>query len=188
MNETATQIVLELERGDTSKAERLFSVVYDDLRRLAARQMQLERVGHTLQPTALVHEVFLRLVDGERITVKGRTYFLALAAQVMRRILVSHARAHKALKRGKGLRRVTLDSGLSPSGRSELDILALEDALARLAEVDSRQARVVELRFFAGLNLAEVGEALGAGKRTVERDWTMARAWLMRELKDAKAE
>jgi RNA polymerase sigma factor (TIGR02999 family) len=166
-------------------AEELMGLVYDDLRRIAGGMMARERPGHTLQATALVNEAYLRMVDQSRVDWRGRTHFRAVGARVMRRILVDHARRHRSLKRGGEHQRVTLaDSLLHPSS-PELDlpeVLSLHDALVRLAEMDERQARVVELRVFGGLTASEVAEALGVSKRTVEGDWMHGRAWLRREL------
>ncbi len=162
----------------------LFGLVYGQLRRIAGSFMARERSSHTLQPTALVHEAYLRLVDQERISWRGRTHFFAVGARVMRNILVDHARAHGRDKRGGGWRRVTL-SGTPPFGDSGLDreeVLALDEALRSLAGVDERAARVVELRFFGGLTVPETADLLGVSRRTVEADWTYARAWLLRRL------
>ena len=183
-----TVIVSDFEAGadcaETS-AEALFPLVYDELRRLAGSYMARERAGHTLQPTALVHEAYLRLVDQTRTGFKGRTHFLAIGAQVMRRLLIDHARRHGAAKRGLGWRRVTLDSGGDAARAQALsrdELLSLDAALDRLAELDGRQARIVMLRFFGGLNVEEVAEVIGVSKRTVESDWRHARAWLRVEL------
>jgi RNA polymerase sigma factor (TIGR02999 family) len=158
--------------------ERLMPLVYDELRGVAARYLRGERAGHTLQPTALVHEAFLKLADQSRIDWKGRTHFCAVAANVMRRLLVDHARARKRRKRGGGRAVRELAEEAVPAELSESEVLDLHDAIERLAKLDERQARVVELRFFGGLNMEEVAEALGVSKRTVEDDWTHAKAWL----------
>lgn len=163
-------------------ANQLLPLVYDDLRRLAQAKMNREPGGVSLEPTALAHETFMRLVDQSRVDWRGKSHFMAVAAQAMRRILVDHARSRKRLKRGGSRQRVDLSSGMAIAGPSEVDLIALDDAMEKLAEIDPRQARVVELRFFGGLNVEEVAEALGVSKRTVEGDWTMARAWLRREL------
>jgi RNA polymerase sigma-70 factor, ECF subfamily len=168
-----------------ASAEELFPLVYDELRRLAGFYMAREKAGHTLQPTALVHEAYLRLVDQTRTGFKGRTHFLAVGAQVMRRLLIDHARKRGAAKRGLGWRRVTLGPGLEASTAEALsseELLSLDAALNRLAELDEREARIVTLRFFGGLNVEEVAEAVGVSKRTVESDWRHARAWLRVEL------
>ncbi len=166
-------------------AEELFPLVYDELRRLARSYMSRERGGHTLQPTALVNEAYLRLVDLSRINWRGRTHFFAVGAEVMRRVLIDHARSRKSLKRGAGWQRITLAHELAASDRQGLDrdeLLGLDRALEKLRGLDQRQARITELRFFGGLSVAEVAEVLGVAKRTVEGDWTHARVWLRREL------
>jgi len=166
-------------------AEELFPLVYDELRRLASSFMVREPVGHTLQPTALVHEAYLKLVDQTRTGFTGRTHFLAVGAQVMRRLLIDHARKRGAVKRGLGWRRVTLGFGADASIAKALsaeELLSLDAALNKLAELDERQARIVTLRFFGGLNVEEVAAAVGVSKRTVESDWRHARAWLRVEL------
>lgn len=170
--------------GGRLGADELMPVVYDELRRLAGAYLRQERGDHTLQATGLVHEAYLRLVHQERVEWQGRRHFFAVGAQVMRRLLVDHARRKGSVKRGGDWQRVTLDAASPILGRplDPLEVLALDRALARLAELDPRQAQVVELRFFAGLDVAEVAEMLGVSKRTVEGDWTHARAWLRREL------
>lgn len=179
-----TRVLEELQRGDPSAAERLWRAVYDEFRKLASRYLERERKDHTLQPTALVHEAYLKLVDQTKVDWRGRTHFFAVGAQAMRRILVDHARRRRAAKRGGGRQRITLDEGLVAESRRDEDLLALEDALVKLTQLDPRQARIVELRFFGGLTVAEVAEVLGISKRSVEREWTMVRAWLRRELSE----
>jgi RNA polymerase sigma-70 factor (ECF subfamily) len=165
-----------------SAAAELAPYVYDELRRLARINMSRERPDHTLQPTDLVHEVYLKLVDQSRVSWQGRSHFFGVGAQMMRRILVDHARGRRQLKRGGELKRVTLvDAPLSTDLDTE-ELLALDTALEKLAAIDERQARVVELRYFGGLKVEEAAVALGVSKRTVELDWTHARAWLRREL------
>jgi RNA polymerase sigma factor (TIGR02999 family) len=168
-------------------AERAFARVYDELRRLAHRQLQGEAGGHSLNTTALVHEAYLRLAGGGA-EWNDREHFFALAARAMRRILVDHARRLHAAKRGEGARRLDLDdvAGLAADERAEL-LVALDEALDRLARVEPRQARVVECRWFAGLNEEETAAALGIGLRTAKRDWAMARAWLHQELRSLDA-
>jgi RNA polymerase sigma factor (TIGR02999 family) len=178
-----TQLLAGLKDGDRSAAaEKLMPLVYDEFRALAARHLRHERKNHTLQPTALVHEAYLRLIDQTRVDWQGRTHFFAVGAQAIRRILVDHARQRKRQKRGGGAARVALDEAVALAPEREEEILALDEAMEKLAKLDARQARVVEMRFFAGMNVAEVAQELGVSKRTVEGDWTMARAWLMREL------
>jgi RNA polymerase sigma factor (TIGR02999 family) len=177
-----TKIVNDLAGGNRPAAEQLFGLLYDAFRGLAARYLKAERAGHTLSPTALVHEVYLKLVDQSRVNWQGRTHFFAVGAQIMRRILVDHARGKGRVKRGGGRIRIQLDEGLALSPQRDEDILAVDEALAKLAKVDPRQAAIVELRFFGGLSVAEVAEVLGLSKRTIEGEWTVARAWLRREL------
>ena len=178
----ATEILSEITAGDAAATQRLFQLLYGDLRELAARFLQKERRGHTLQPTALVHEVFLKLVDQSRVDWKGRTHFFAVGAQAMRRVLVDHARGRRRAKRGGDRQRIVLDEHIALSPERDEDLLALEEVLTKLAEVDSRQAAIVEMRFFGGMSVAEVAEVLGVSKRTIESEWTMVRAWLRREL------
>jgi RNA polymerase sigma factor (TIGR02999 family) len=171
--------------GERASAEELLPLVYDELRQLARRYLSRERPGHTLQPTALVHEAYIKLVDQSRVDWQGRTHFFAVGAKVMRNLLIDHARARGRAKRGGGRHRVTLLEGLTPMTDRDLDIdelLAINESLDRLAELDPRQARVVELRFFGGLTVPEVALVLGVSQRTIEGDWTHARAWLKREL------
>ena len=180
----ATTIVETIsEGGAAASAEELLPLVYDELRRLAGKQMAGAGSGHTLQPTALVHEAYIRLVDQSRVDWRGRSHFRAYAARAMRNLLIDHARGRASAKRGGGLHRVTLVDG--SVGDRELDreqLLSLHAALEKLAELDEREARVVELRYFGGLKVDEVAEVLGVSKRTVEGLWTHARAWLSREL------
>jgi RNA polymerase sigma factor (TIGR02999 family) len=164
-------------------------LVYDELRRRAAFYMSRERSGHTLQPTALVHEAYLKLVDQSRVNWRGRTHFFAIGAGAMRRILIDYARGHGREKRGGDWQRVTLSEPLQSkeSGLDMDELLMLEEALEKLARIDQREAKIVELRFFAGLKVNEVAEVLGVSKRTVEDDWVHARAWLNRELSQGKS-
>jgi RNA polymerase sigma factor (TIGR02999 family) len=159
-------------------AKKLMPLVYDELRELAARYLRSERRGHTLQPTALVHEAFMRLVDQSRVDWKGRTHFYAVGAEAMRRILIDHARARGRGKRGGEWQRVLLDEAETPQELRDIDLVALHDALETLATLDKQQARIVELRFFGGLTVEEVSHVLGVSKRKVEGDWTHAKAWL----------
>lgn len=177
-----TQLLANLKDGDRAAANELMPLVYDEFRALAERQLRKERAGHTLQPTALVNEAYLRLIDQTRVDWHGRTHFFAVGAQAIRRILVDHARHHKRQKRGGGAARVALDEGVARAPQADEDVLALHEALERLAKLDARQAQIVEMRFFGGMSVEEVADVLGVSKRTVEADWTMARAWLMREL------
>jgi RNA polymerase sigma factor (TIGR02999 family) len=156
-------------------------IVYDELHRLAHHYMRTERHGHTLQTTALVNEAYLRLVDVPRMAWRDRAHFFAMAATMMRRILVDHARAHARDKRGGGVILTSLDENVAAPGQ-DLDVIALDEALERLARIDERQARLVELRYFAGLTIDESAEALGISTGTVKREWAIAKAWLYREL------
>jgi RNA polymerase sigma factor (TIGR02999 family) len=160
----------------------LLPAAYQELRRLAAYYLRHERPGQTLQPTALVHEVYLRLLKDKAGRWQNQAHFCAIAANAMRQILVERARARAAQKRGGGQARVTLVEGLAPAPEAPVDLLVLDDALTRLATMDSQQARIVELRYFGGLTVEETAEALGVSPATVKRDWSVARAWLAREL------
>jgi RNA polymerase sigma factor (TIGR02999 family) len=168
--------------GDRKALDALLPLVYGELRRLAHRHLRNERPDHTLQSTALVHEVYFRLVGQDLPEWEGRAHFFAIAAQLMRQILVDYARRHRASKRGSGVCMLTLDDAVALPRRKDVDVVALDDALNTLAEVDPRQSRVVELRFFAGLSLEETSEVMGIATATVQRDWTAARAWLHREI------
>ena len=179
-----TQLLLAWGAGDRSAGDMLLPAVYAELRRLATRAMRREATGHTLEATALVHEAYLRLVDQRRVEWRNRAHFFGIAAQLMRRILVDHARARLAAKRGGSARLITLNEAdaAAPDAAGPIDVLALHDALDRLAALDPDQARLVELRYFAGLNIDETAEALGIAPATVKREWAIARAWLRREL------
>jgi RNA polymerase sigma-70 factor, ECF subfamily len=174
----ATLLLRRYGDGDRAAADELLPLLYDELRRIASAHLRRERSDHTLQPTALVHEAWLRLVDDPAPEVGSRAHFLSLAARVMRRVLVDHAREHGAQKRGGGSSRVTLDDALALYERRDLDLLALDEALERLGALDAPLARIVELRFFAGLTNAEVASLDGTSLRSVERGWATARAWL----------
>lgn len=167
--------------GDRSALDRLLPMVHVELRKLAARRLRGERPGHTLQPTALVNEVFLRLVRGHPVRWESRAHFFGVAARLMRQILVDHARGRQAAKRGGELARVSLEDAMDTADAA-LAVLTVDEALTMLAKVDARQASVAELRIFGGLNLEEAGEVLGVSPATVSRDWRVARAWLAREL------
>ena len=169
-------------KGDKAAAEKLLPLVYDELHRRARMMMGGQRGSHTLQPTALIHEAFLRLVDQDDLQAESRLHFLRIAAKAMRHVLADHARSKGRLKRGGGQRPVTLDEGLV-AARSE-DVLVIEEALGRLAQFDEQLGQIVELRFFGGLEHVEVAEALGVSLRTVERGWRVARAWLANAMKD----
>lgn len=186
MSTTVTQLLLDWRAGDDAALDRLLPLVYDDLHRLARGQFARERAGHTLQPTALVHEAYLRLVEIRRVDWQDRAHFLALAATTMRRILVSHARRRLAAKRGGAAVNVTLVEEVVGSGGPEVGLLALDEALGALAELDPRQARIVELRYFGGLTIEETAEALTVSPSTVKSDWQMARAWLYSQLGEGR--
>lgn len=157
-------------------------LVYDELRAVARRFLRAERAGHTLQPTALVHEAYLRLVDQSRVDWQGRTHFFAVGANVMRRILIDHMRTRSRVKRGGALRRVSLEDSVLGEKPGEVDFLAMNEALDALASLDPEQAAIVELRFFGGLTVEEVASLLGVSKRKVEGEWTHAKAWLKSRL------
>lgn len=180
--EGVTELLHEWSQGNDAALEQLMPIVHVELRRLARRQMRRERNGHTLQTTALVNEVYMRLVDASRIRWQDRTHFFAMSSRLMRRILVDHARARRYQKRGGNAIRVTLTPELALATDRGADLVALDDALNALAAFDARKSRVVELRFFGGLSVAETAEALGVSPETVMRDWRMAKAWLHKEL------
>lgn len=168
--------------GDESALERLMPLVYDELKRLAHRYMRGERVGHTLQTTALVNEAYLRLVSWKDVRWQNRAQFFAVSAQMMRRILVDFARERQYLKRGGGALQVSLSEAAAFANGAETDLVALDEALTALAKVDLRKAQMVEMRFFGGLSIAEVAEVLKVSEETVNRDWRLAKVWLLREL------
>lgn len=176
-----TRLLVRWTEGDSKALDELFPLVYDELRRLARSYLNRERHGHTLQSTALVHEAYMRLVD-QNVTWQSRAHFFGIAAQMMRRILVDHARAHNAAKRGDGEVKVTLDEGLVQAGERDVNVIALDEALNNLAKLDVQQSKIVELRFFAGLSIEETSEVLDISPATVKRDWAMAKAWLYREM------
>lgn len=183
-----TRLLRELEDDAaprTQLSEEIFALVYDELHRTARAIMARERVDHTLQPTALVHEAYIRLVDGGGSGATDRAHFLGIAARCMRQILVDHARAHRAEKRGGDLQRVTLMEELVTDEGRELELLILDDALSKFAALDERAARVAEMRLFGGMTVEEIAAALEVSKRTVDGDWSTARRWLSRELGNA---
>jgi RNA polymerase sigma-70 factor, ECF subfamily len=176
-----TQLLQAMHTGDSSAADKLLPLVYKELHRLAAAYMRRERPDHTLQPTALINEAYLRLA-GEDVDWNGRAHFIGLAAHVMRQVLVDHARAHKAERRAGGLRRVDMDENLAIAPERLGEIQFIDEALERLARRNQRQARVVELRYFGGLSVEQIASVLGIAPRSVKRDWSLARIWLHREL------
>jgi RNA polymerase sigma factor (TIGR02999 family) len=177
-----TTLITNWREGDEKARDELFALVYKELRNLAQRYLRLERPGHTLQPTALVHELYLRLVASEPVIWQNRAHFFAIAAHTLRRILIDSARARRAGKRGGGEVKISLTSANGWVDPRDEDLLSLDQALVRLAELEPRAARVVELRFFGGLTETEVAEVLGLPAITVKRDWKVARAWLMTQL------
>jgi len=185
MDPDITGLLSAASAGDEDAAGQLITLIYDHLHRRASALMQRESPNHTLQPTVLVHDAFLKLVHQERAEYRDRNHFFAVAAQTMRRILVDHARGRSRLKRGGENVKVPLDEAHGISVESDADVLALDAALEKLATIDPRQARIVELRFFAGLSVEEVAAILDCSKRTVEGEWTMISAWLRRELSSA---
>jgi RNA polymerase sigma factor (TIGR02999 family) len=186
--EDITRILQDWGKGRDGAQERLFLAVYDELRRVARQYLRRESADQTLQPTELVHEAYMRLVDQTRVTWQNRAHFFGIAAQQMRRILVDRARARKAGKRGGDVSLLIFDdSHAAPQGQPTVDLLALDEALERLAQVDERKARVVEMRFFAGLKEEEIAECLNVSTKTVERDWQMAKLWLYSELASPSA-
>jgi len=181
--ESITQLLLDWSKGDQKALDKLMPLVYSELRRLAGNYLRRERSGHTLQPTALVNEAYLKLIDQKNAKWQNRAQFYGVAAQLMRRILVDHARQHQAAKRGgSDQQRLSITTAEQLVKQPELDLLALHEALEELTAIDPQQGRIVELKFFGGLSIEEMAEVLGIGHATVERDWKMARAWLRRKL------
>lgn len=177
-----TQLLVDWSNGDQAALEHLIPLVYDELRRLASGYMRRERAGHTLQTTALVHEAYLRLAGQPDLDWKNRAHFFAVAARVMRRILIDHARTQHYAKRGGGAVKLSLDEAATLSDERAAELVALDEALNELAKLDARQSQIVELRFFGGLTLAETAEVLKISIDTVARDWNLARAWLHRQV------
>jgi RNA polymerase sigma factor (TIGR02999 family) len=182
-NDGITDLLIDWGKGDQAALEKLMPLVYNELRRLASNYLRRERASHTLQPTALVNEAYLKLVDQRNAKWQNRAQFFGISAQLMRRILVDHARQHQAAKRGgENQQRLSITSAERVVKQSEIDLLALNEALDELAKIDPQQGRIVELKFFGGLSIEESAEVLGISHATVERDWKMARAWLRRQL------
>lgn len=179
---TVTELLRKYSPADPGSGERLFAAIYPELRRLARALMRRERAGHTLQPTELVHDVFLRLVDQTVIASSDRARFLGIAARAMRQVLVDHARRRDAIKRGRGVERVTFDEALGHGLADPTEIIVLDEALSDFAAHDARAARVVELKVFGGLTSQEAADLLGVSKRTVDGDWALARLWIARHL------
>jgi RNA polymerase sigma factor (TIGR02999 family) len=181
--EGITELLIDWGQGDQLALEKLMPLVYDELRRLANNYLRREPTGHTLQPTALVNEAYLKLVGQRRVNWQNRAHFFAISAKLMRRILVDHARQRQAAKRGgSDQQRLSITSAETIIKQPEIDLLALNEALDELAQMDPQQGRIVELKFFGGLSIEETAEVLGISHATVERDWKMARAWLRRQL------
>lgn len=177
-----TEILHSWSSGNRDAADELFPLVYDELRRLARSYLRQEGSGHTLQPTALVNEAYLRLVDQTRVNWQNRSHFYGIAAQMMRRILIDHARAHATDKRGGAAQRLSLEDANISVEQDATDLIALDEALTSLAKFDERKSRVVELLYFGGLENKEAAEVLGVSEKTIQRDWKMAKLWLYREL------
>ena len=182
-----TELLERAETGDPAAVEQLAPLVYEELRALASRFLWRERADHTLQTTALVHEAYLRLVDQTRVNWKNRAHFLSVAATMMRRVLVNHARDRGRLKRGGDLNRVSLEGVVTVSEKEDPDLLALDAALTRLAELDPQKVRLVELRYFAGCSVEETAEIMKKSPATVKREWSLTKAWLLRELGSGEA-
>ncbi len=178
-----TQLLLDWSNGDQNALDKLVPLVYDELRRLARHYMQRETPGHTLQTTALVNEAYLRLVD-QTVPWQNRAHFFAIAAQMMRRILIDHARSHARQKRGGGTVQVSLDEAAIMPQEQAAELIALDEALQRLTEIDPRRGRVVELRFYGGLSIEETANVLKISPNTVMRDWNLAKAWLFKEINE----
>ncbi len=181
--EDVTELLGQLAKGDDAAAARLIPIVYDELRRLAFAYMRRERKDHTLQPTALVHEAYVKLTEQRAVDWQSRAHFFGIAAQTMRRILVDHARGHLRDKRGGGMVPVPLDEALVFAPEQSSELVRLDASLQRLAKLDPRQSRIVELRFFGGLTVEQTAELLGISPKTVKRDWSMAKAWLHGDMK-----
>jgi RNA polymerase sigma factor (TIGR02999 family) len=178
--EGVTQLLINWRNGDKAAFDQLMPIVYEELRRMARRFMGRERRDHTLQTSALINEAYLRLVDQESANWQNRAHFFAVAAQVMRNILIDHARSHHYEKRGGGTKKVSLDDAIILTDERAAELVALDDALTSLAAVDPRKSRIIELRFFGGLNIEETAEVIGLSPTTVQREWRAARAWLYR--------
>jgi RNA polymerase sigma-70 factor (ECF subfamily) len=178
----ATQLLQQSAGGDRASREKLMTLLYDRFRKLAANYLRHESPGHTLQPTALVHELYLKLIDQQQVDWQSRSHFLSLGSRAMRQILIDHARRRRRDKRGGQWHRITLDDNLAAAPDHEVDLMDLEAALQKLSRLDPRQAAIVELRFFGQLTVAEVADVLKISKRTIEKEWTVIRAWLRREL------
>jgi RNA polymerase sigma factor (TIGR02999 family) len=180
--EQISRLLEDWRQGNQQARDALIPLVYDELRRLARRYLRRERPDHTFQSAALVHEAYLRMAQQDAIPLNNRAHFFAVAAQLMRHILVDHARNRRAAKRGGGDAKLTLDTGIALPSKPDVDLVVLDDALTRLAELDPRQSRIIEMRFFGGLSLEETAAVLDISLATVKREWASARAWMRREL------
>jgi RNA polymerase sigma factor (TIGR02999 family) len=185
--QNVTQMLTCWGGGDREVLDKLIPIVYEELRRQAARYLRRERPGNTLQTTGLVHETYLRLVDQKHVQWQNRAHFFGIAAHLMRRILVDHVRMRTAVKRGGFDLKLPLDEAVAASKEREIDLVTLDEALTRLAEIDEQQSRIVELRFFGGLSVEETADVLGVSERTVKRDWQVAKLWLRREIARSEA-
>jgi RNA polymerase sigma factor (TIGR02999 family) len=178
-----TRLLKDWSAGNSTALEELMPIIYDELRSLAAHYLRRERIDHTLQPTALVHEAYFRLVDQQAVQWQNRAHFFGVAAQMMRRILIDHAKSHGRAKRGGGRQKVDLDQAVALTAEQAGELLALDEALATLGQFDARKGKIVELRYFGGLSVEETAEVLGISPNTVMRDWAMAKAWLYNQIK-----
>lgn len=178
-----TQLLVNWGKGDKQALDQLMPLVYDELHRIASRYLRRERQGHTLQTTALINEAYMRIVDQKSVNWHNRAHFFGVAAQMMRRILVDHARSHLYAKRGGGAQMLTLDEAIATPRERDFELVALDDALTALSAIDPQQGRIIELRFFGGLTIEETAEVMGISPATVKRDWNMAKAWLYGEIR-----
>lgn len=185
LSRQVSELLANWNKGDAEAREALMPLVYDELRKLAAFHLRRERSDHTLQPTALVHEVYLRLAEQKNVRWQDKGHFFGVTAQLMRRILVDYARSHMADKRGSGLPKVSLNEAITMSRERPAELLALDESLTQLASTDPQQGQIVELRVFAGLTIEQTAEVLGISPATVKRDWSLAKAWLLREMDKA---
>ena len=183
--DSVTQLLLEVSKGDRGAVDLLLPVIYDELRKLAANYLRRERPDHTLQPTALVHEAYLRLIDQSRVNWQNRAHFFGVAAQIMRRLLVDHARKHNAEKRGQDFQKLSLDENIDRAVERSGELIALDDALKALEVFDEQKARIIELRYFGGLSIEETADILGVTPTTIKRHWRMAKAWLYGEMQSS---
>jgi len=181
-----TQLLIEWSNGDKAALDKLMPLIYDELRRLAHHYMSREHPGHTLQTTAVVNEAYLRLINRKRVRWQNRAHFFAIAAHLMRSILVDHARSHASAKRGGGTRTIALDEAMIISQERAAEVVALDEALGQLAEIDPQQSGIVEMRFFAGLTIEETAEVLSLSPATIKREWSMAKAWLFHKISNSK--